>query len=85
MSILYAPQVSEYFHSREAAEKVYGAATRNPFVEPLGPREPFAPPEAKAQDEREMAEIIKEGRRQRGEADDRERDSAARTGAQDRL
>jgi hypothetical protein len=85
MSILYAPQVSEYFHSREAAEKVYETATRHPHVEPLGSHEHFASPEAKAQYEREMAEIIEEGRRPRGEADDRERDSAAGTGAQDRL
>ena len=29
---LYAPQVGEYFHSREAAEKAYTEATRHPFV-----------------------------------------------------
>ena len=45
---LYAPQVGEYFHSREAAEKAYAEETRHPFVEPAGPHERFASAEAKA-------------------------------------
>ncbi len=62
---LYAPQVGEYFHSREAAEKAYALATRHPFVEPAGPQERFASPESKAAYEREMTAIVEEGQRRR--------------------
>jgi hypothetical protein len=62
---LYAPQVGEYFHSREAAEKAYAAAIQHPFVVPAGPHELFASPEAKATYEREMSEIVEEGQRRR--------------------
>ena len=62
---LYAPQVGEYFHSREAAEKAYALATRHPFVEPASPHERFASPEDKAAYEREMSEIVEEGQRRR--------------------
>ncbi len=62
---LYAPQVGEYFHSREAAEKAYALATRHLFVAPAGPHERFASPEAKAAYEREMTEIVEEGQRRR--------------------
>ena len=62
---LYAPQVGEYFHSREAAEKAYAEATRHSFVEPPRPYERFASSEAKAAYERQMTEIVEEGQRRR--------------------
>ena len=62
---LYHPRVGDYFHSRETAEAAYAEATKQPYVEPPGPHEHFASPEAKAAYEREMAEIIEEGRRRR--------------------
>ncbi len=62
---LYHPRIGDYFHSRETAEEAYAAATRQPYVEPPGPHERFASAEAKAAYEREMAEIIEEGRRRK--------------------
>ena len=62
---LYHPRVGDYFHSRETAEAAYAEATKQPYVEPPGPHERFASAEAKAAYEREMAEIIEEGRRRR--------------------
>ena len=58
---LYAPQVGEYFHSREAAEKAYTEATRHPFVEPTGPHERFASPEAKTASSALRPDIEKSG------------------------
>ena len=62
---LYHPRVGDYFHSRETAEAAYGAATRQTYVEPPGPHERLASAEAKAAYEREMAEMIEEGKRRR--------------------
>ena len=45
---LYAPQVGNYFHSRDAAERAYEEATRHPLVEPLPIHERSASPAAKA-------------------------------------
>ncbi len=45
---LYTPQVGNYFHSRDAAERAYEEATRHPFVEPLAIHERSASPAAKA-------------------------------------
>ena len=62
---LYHPRVGDYFHGRETAEAAYAEATKQPYVEPPGPHERFASAEAKAAYEREMAEIIEEGRRRK--------------------
>jgi hypothetical protein len=62
---LYTPQVGNYFHTRDAAEKAYEEATRHSFVAPVGPHERFASSEAKAMYEREMAEFVEEGRRRK--------------------
>ena len=62
---LYYPQIGSYFHSRETAEKAYEEVTREPYQEPKPVHEQFASPEAKERYEREMAEIVEEGRRQR--------------------
>ena len=58
-------RVGDYFHSRETAERTYAEAIKQPYVEPPGPHERFASAEAKEAYEREMAEIIEEGRRRR--------------------
>ena len=58
---LYAPQVGEYFHSREAAEKAYAEETRHPFIEPTGPHGRFASPEAKAASSALRPDIEKSG------------------------
>ncbi len=62
---LYHPRVGDYFHSRETAEEAYAEAARRPYIEPPGPHERFASPKAKEAYEREMSEIIEEGRRRR--------------------
>jgi hypothetical protein len=62
---LYHPQVKEYFHSRQAAEKAYEEATREPYREPTPVHEQFASSDAKERYQREMAAIVEEGRRWR--------------------